>query len=77
MSDGLSETQLDEDRVYEKSRIVEFSFSIPFGGKAADTCEQMIREHITHTLLNTLFSIHPDIRCSIHTRHQEAIRRAD
>lgn len=62
--------------VYEKSRIVEFSFSIPFGGKPADTCEQMIREHITRTLLNSLSEIHPDIRCSIHTRHQEAIRRA-
>jgi hypothetical protein len=63
-------------QTYEKSRIVEFSFSIPFAGKPADTCEEMLREHITRSLLNSLSEIHPDIRCSIHTRHLEAIRRA-
>jgi hypothetical protein len=63
-------------QTYEKSRVVEFSFSIPFAGKPADTCEQMLRGHITRSLLNSLSEIHPDIRCSIHTSHQEAISRA-
>jgi len=46
-------------------RYVTFQFTIPFDGGAADTAERMIRERITHTLLNSLSLIHPDIRARV------------
>lgn len=46
-------------------RIVTFKFRIPFDGGPADICERMIRERITHSLLNSLSEIHPDIRSQV------------
>jgi hypothetical protein len=49
----------------QESRDVEFRFVIPFGGEAAETCEGVIRDAVTHHLLNSLSVIHPSITCEI------------
>lgn len=48
-------------------RVLTFKFRIPFDGGPADVCERMIRERITHSLLNSLSSIHPDVHSQVFT----------
>jgi hypothetical protein len=46
-------------------RRLTYTFTIPFDGGAADTCEAMIRGRITGAVLNSLSTIHEDIRATV------------
>jgi hypothetical protein len=60
-----------------EGRSVSFTFYIPFYGGPARVCEETIREHVTHSLLNSLSEIHPDIRCEVTgaVREGDTLRR--
>jgi hypothetical protein len=47
------------------SRTLTFAFSIPFEGPAADTCERIIEDTISRSLLNSLSEVHEDIGVQI------------
>lgn len=46
-------------------RTLQYTFEIPFGGNPADLCEQAIRRRIIDSTLNSMSTIHPDIRVSV------------